>query len=241
MAGIAIHARITAAPDRLGEIRRLAAAIVARAGTSGSGVTRCDWFVSEARHECVAMIEHASNDSLLAHHATTAAGDHYRALLTQAGGAMDVLGTLTDAARNALGGYERREYAYADGLGSAAAVRGPAAPIEIYTGFAIQPGQLALFRRYALELTDVVRAGDPGTARYDWFYDDAHDACIALDTYVDSAAMFTHMKNCHAAHEKLLKLSTMTTEFLGELPPEAMQAVSKYSPYVLRYLCGLRS
>ena len=241
MAGIEIHARITAAPDTIGEVRRLAAAIVDRAGVSGSGVARCDWFVSEARHECVAMIEHASNESLLAHHAATSAGDHYRALLTQARGAMDVLGTLTDAARKALGGYERREYDYADGLGGVAAECGPAAPIEIYTGFVVQPGQLALFKRYALELTDVVRAGDPGTARYDWFYDDAHDACIAMDTYVDSAAMFTHIKNCHAAHEKLLTLSTMTTEFLGELPAEAMQAVSKYSPYVVRYLCGLRS
>jgi quinol monooxygenase YgiN len=241
MAGIEIHARITAAPGRLEEIKRLAAAIVNRAGAGGSGVARCDWFVSDARHECVAMIEHASNESLLAHHTAAAAGDHYRALLTQAGGAMDILGTLTDAARKALGGYERWEYAYADGLGSAAAARGPAAPIEIYTGFAIQPGQLDLFRRYALELTDVVRASDPGTARYDWFYDEAHEACVAMDTYVDSAAMFTHMKNCHAAHEKLLTLSTMTTEFLGELPAEAMQAVSKYSPYVLRYLCGLKS
>jgi quinol monooxygenase YgiN len=122
-----------------------------------------------------------------------------------------------------------------------AASSGSAGPIEIYTGFAIQPGQLAQFKRLAVELTNVVRAKDLGTTRYDWFYNDAQHVCIAMDTYVDAPAMFAHMKNCHEAHEKLLPLSTMTTEFLGELPSVAMQAVAKYQPYILKFLCGLQS
>ena len=57
----------------------------------------------------------------------------------------------------------------------------------------------------------------------------------------DPASMFSHMRNCHEAHNKLLHHSTMVTEFLGALPMAAMQAVAKYDPYIAPVLVGLRA
>jgi quinol monooxygenase YgiN len=238
MATIEIHARLTGRAGGYDAVKRIASDVVAVARQPGSGVVRCDWYANDAQRECVAMIEHATAASMQAHH--TAAGNHYQALLLHASGALDIFGAPDVSAHAALNGYKLRMFEYADGLGAMAASSGSAGPMEIYTGFAIQPGQLALFKRLAVELTNVVRAKDPGTTRYDWFYNDALNACIAMDTYVDAPAMFTHMKNCHDAHEKLLPLSTMTTEFLGELPEVAMQAVSRYQPYILNFHCGLQ-
>jgi quinol monooxygenase YgiN len=238
MATIEIHARLTSRAGGSDAVKRNAGAIVAVARRPGSGVARCDWYSNDAKRECVAMIEHASAASMQAHHA--AAGKHYKSLLSHADGALDIFGMPDADTRAALNGYELRLFEYADGLGSLGATTAAARPIEIYTGFTVKPGQLALFKRLAVELTNVVRAKDSGTTRYDWFYNDALNACIAMDTYVDAPAMFTHMKNCHDAHEKLLPLSTMTTEFLGELPEVAMQAVSRYQPYILNFHCGLQ-
>jgi quinol monooxygenase YgiN len=239
MATIEIHARLTGRTGGFHAVKRIAGAIVVAARQPGSGVARCDWYANDAKRECVAMIEHATAATMQAHYA--AAGNHYQALLLHASGALDIFGAPDASTWAALEGYGLRIFQYADRLG-APAVRNAAVPrIEIYTGFAIQPGQLAQFKRLAVELTNVVRAKDLGTTRYDWFYNDAQNACIAMDTYVDAPAMFAHMKNCHDAHEKLLPLSTMTTEFLGELPDVAMQAVAKYQPYILKFLYGLQS
>ena len=119
--------------------------------------------------------------------------------------------------------------------------RQPTEHIEIYTHFALHPGKLDVFKRDAAALLEVVKQKDTGTSRYDWFYDDANLTAVAADTYDDPASMFSHMRNCHEAHNKLLHHSTMVTEFLGTLPLAAMQAVAKYDPYIAPFLVGLRA
>lgn len=127
---------------------------------------------------------------------------------------------------------EGRRLTFAFGLEARPARRCPSG-IEIVTRFRIAEGKEDAFRSIAGRLTDLVRAADPGTARYDWFFSDDGRVCIALDTYRDTAGMLAHMGNAHELHERLLELAVMATEFLGHLPADALAAVAKYDPFVL--------
>ena len=90
------------------------------------------------------------------------------------------------------------------------------------------------------DLIPIVSSKDPGTTRYDWFYDDEKLQCVAMDCYKDTPSMFAHMKNAHDVHELLFDHSTMVTEFLGELPEEAKAAVARYNPYIRPLYAGLK-
>jgi quinol monooxygenase YgiN len=191
------------------------------------------------------MAVHRDTDALRSHIAS--AGALYGRLTQQASVALQWIGRPAAAALQALplqamiADFDSGQGATSGADKFSRDINGQPIPhIEIYTHFAVQPGKLAEFKVHARECLDIVVARDPGTARYDWFYDDANLVSLALDTYNDPQSMFAHMKNCHDAHEKLLRVSAMTTEFLGELPPEAMAAISKYNPYVVRFVAGLK-
>jgi quinol monooxygenase YgiN len=209
-------------------------------------VLRCDWFAHDAKQECIGMLAYRGDAALIAHR--VAAAESFAAL--------ERTGTLEVRFLGQPSAEAFRHWAHLSpsvvefdsgitGTPGAARYRDRSAAaskrhIEIYTTFAIRAGRVADFRRNAAAVLDIVKQKDPGTARYDWYYDDATGSCVALDTYSDPASMFAHMRNCHDAHEKLLHDSTMLTEFLGELPPEAMAAVAKYQPYVVRFVAGLQ-
>jgi quinol monooxygenase YgiN len=157
-----------------------------------------------------------------------------------------LIDTAPDADLIPGGGTKLFRFAAGLGPGSAASSFNPAGGrgetnhIEIYTRFFINPGSLAAFREAAAAMLQTTRENDPGTSRYDWFYDAAESECLALDTYDDAAAMFAHMANCHDAHERLLANATMVTEFLGGLPAAALAGLSKYEPYILPFFAGLK-
>jgi quinol monooxygenase YgiN len=227
--------------DFIGIARQLAAVTA----ETNPYTTRCDWFVHEAKNEAIAMIAHRDTAALQAHIANT--GAFYGQLTQIAQTALQWVGRPPPAALQAL----PMPATIADFDSGQAVSSGadkfnrlttgqPIPHIEIYTHFAIQPGKLAEFKIHAKECLGLVIAKDPGTARYDWFYDDANRVSLALDTYNDPPSMFAHMKNCHEAHDRLLKISTMTTEFLGELPPAVLTAISKYQPYVVKFVAGLK-
>jgi quinol monooxygenase YgiN len=206
---------------------------------------RCDWFVNTAGNEAISMAVHRDAAALQSHIASTSA--LYDRLAQLASVTLQWIGRPTAAALQALplpagiADFDSGQGATSGADKFSGDVSGQPIPhIEIYTHFAVHPGKLAEFKVHARECLDIVIASDPGTARYDWFYDDEHLVSLALDTYNDPQSMFAHMKNCHEAHAKLLQVSTMTTEFLGELPPEAMAAISKYNPYVARFVAGLK-
>lgn len=238
MMTIEIHVRLTSHDGKFDDAKKLADAILAAAKQSGDRTVRCDWFAHDRKKECVAMIVHADEAAMRAHQEV--AGEYYRSLSASCEAAFDVFGRPDAEALAAISKFNLRVFNFADGLTRGPAVRASTNQIEIYTGFSIQPGKLSLFKRLAAELTHVVRKKDTGTLRYDWFYDDEHRACVSLDTYADAGAMFAHMKNCHDAHDKLLEHALMTTEFLGELPEEAMRAVARYDPYILQFYRGLQ-
>lgn len=249
MQPIEIYVKLKFAPAALGRLRDCARAIVAAAKRE-PGCIRCDWFLQAQRHEAIAMLVYRDAAALRAHR--LAATPEEGQLRSIGSVAVEFLGQPPAQAQLELQSYSPTVMHFASGLdaqsGAAHFARPEAAPgataaatphIEIYTRFSLRREGLAAFKQGADQLLELVRKGDPATSRYDWFFDDARLACVAMDTYADAPGMFAHMKNCHDAHAKLLEHSVMVTEFLGTLAPEAMQAVAKYDPYIAPFLVGL--
>lgn len=242
MAGIETHARCRIQEGRLEAFKRHASRIVDAAREAGD-VLRCDWFISEERGEAVAMTVYRDEDALLAHRER--AEEAWRGeRSTSSGGVFEVFGELSGRARAVLAEENPRMFRFVRGLkdGQPQPVVGARKPdgIEIYTRFDIRDGELEAFKACGAELLAVVRDSDPGTLRYDWFYDEAQLQCVVMDTYADTQGMFAHMRNAHDAHEKVLAHASMITEFLGELPADAAGAVAKYDPFVVKLHAGLR-
>lgn len=242
MANIEIHARCRIQDGRLDTFKQHASRIV-DAGREAGGVLRCDWFISEERGESVAMTVYRDEDALVAHRGR--AEEAWRGVRSAcAGGVFEVFGILSDRARVVLAEENPRMFGFVHGLkdGQPQPVVGARKPggIEIYTRFDIRDGELEAFKARGAELLAVVRDNDPGTLRYDWFYDEAQLQCVVMDTYADAQGMFAHMRNAHDAHEKVLAHASMITEFLGELPAHAAAAVAKYDPFVVKLHAGLR-
>jgi quinol monooxygenase YgiN len=246
MEHVELYAKFKVRPGLFARYRQLATAIAALSRDRDDGTLRCDWFANEACHEGVALFVHRDATALQAHRALNS--DNYAQLSTCCDVSTEFLGTPSDATRRTLAGVNPGVLDFAFGMqavsGAQAFTRAVAnvrcEHIEIYTRFLLQPGRLAEFRQVAAELLAVVKNKDPATSRYDWFFDADGRVSVAMDTYDTASAMFAHMRNCHDVHEKLLHMSTMVAEFLGDLPPDALQAVRKYNPYIASFVAGLK-
>ncbi len=245
MPRIEIYTKFKIHDGRLESFKDAVEGLVAITKAAGPRVLRYDWFLDDDRLECVAMEVYAGAAAMEAH--SELAGENQLALHEYAYRSVEVLnGPMPED--DLIPGGGTKLFRFGQGLGedSAAAKFSPepgagATPhIEIYTRFFINPGSLEAFKTEAAELLRIVRASDPGTSRYDWFYDAEGTQCLVRDTYNDAAAMLAHMKNCHDAHERLLANAIMVTEFLGALPEAAMVAVAKYDPYILPFFAGLK-
>jgi quinol monooxygenase YgiN len=225
--------------------------ILSAATEANSGLTRCDWFHSDKNQEWVALFTYRDAAAAQTHHRLCARD--CGALVASGDVVVEVLSGATPEVLAAWPGVRPQTFYFGGGLKSvsmaaeftaetASPVPGHTGSdhIEIYTRFEIKPGDLGIFKKLAAELIGIVKAKDPGTPRYDWFYDDEHRASVAMDTYANAGAMFAHMKNCHDVHHELLQHSSMVTEFLGELPKEAKDAVAKYDPYIVKFYAGLK-
>jgi len=244
---IETYAKFKIHPGKLEEFKTRLAALAPRVRENEPNTLRYDYFLNEEKCEAVAMDYYGDSHAMFAHQQN--AGPFHRALLECSDMSVEFLGIPTDDAVDAVKKFGPQFFVFDKGLddvpGALRFTREPGTPstehIEIYTRFHIHDGKLEEFKKGADEILATVKEKDTGTLRYDWFYDDSKNICIAMDTYKDADGMFNHMQNCHAPHSKLLELSTMTTEFLGELPAAAKEAVTKYSPYILPFHAGLKS
>lgn len=203
---------------------------------------RNDWFLHEGKAESVVMAVYRDDAAFRAHHA--AAREHFDAVADMCDASLEFLGEIAADTESALRAFNPRVFRFAYGIKPSSttmheALRSPNG-IEIYTKFTIFPGHLDSCKQVGADLIPIVSSKDPGTSRYDWFYDDEKLQGIAMDCYLDTPSMFAHMKNAHDVHELLFDHSTMITEFLGELPEDAKAAVARYNPYVLPLYAGLR-
>ena len=245
MKPIELYAKLQWRTGGMPTFKECAAAIVEVAKPL-DGCLRCDWFVHEARQEAILMVVWRDAEAQRLFWQSGAA--LFAKLTQQAAIAVEFLGRPPALADIVLRPLMPQVLQFSRGIDadsgaqkfSRAVTAEQSCHIEIYTHFRIHRECLAPFKSTATELLAIVRSKDPGSSRYDWYFDDERLLCVALDTYDDAPAMFSHMKNCHDVHARLLDYSTMVTEFLGALPPDAMQAVAKYDPYIATFLLGLK-
>ena len=241
MSNVEFYAKLKIREGQLAAFKRHVDAIV-DAARNRADTLRHDWFLYEGKGESVVMAVYRDDAAFQSHHA--AACEHFDALPRICAPSLEFLGDAAPATQAALAAFNPRVFKFAYGIKPASttlheALRSPAG-IEIYTKFTIFPGHLDGCKRVGADLIPIVSSKDPGTSRYDWFYDDEALQGIAMDCYLDTPSMFAHMKNAHDVHELLFDHSTMVTEFLGELPEDAKAAVARYNPYILPLYAGIQ-
>lgn len=242
MPNIEFYAKLKINVGQLQKFKQHADAIVATAWETGPATLRCDWFIHEGKSESVAMVVYQDDAAMQLH--LKLAHSHFDALADCGYGSLEFLGDVSATAQRAMSRFNPRVLPFAYGIKSISTTMHGALTsgkgIEIYTRFDILPGHFEGCKAVGAELIPIVSSKDPGTTRYDWFYDEANLQGVAMDAYLDTPSMFAHMKNAHDVHEKLFDHSTMITEFLGDLPEEAKAAVARYNPYILPLYAGLK-
>jgi quinol monooxygenase YgiN len=231
MQAVETYAKYRIAAGQFPRFTQLVDAIDQTLASRRSSVPRADWFAGEAKGEAIAITVYRDETAYreVAGLLANLLAELNRICTTT----IEILGGLAAECRNDTTARTHR-FAYGINARPTPLATAPASDrIEIFTQFNIKPGRLAQFEALGAEMTRIVRERDPGTIRYDWYYDDASRHCFALDTYADPPSMFAHMKNCHAIHERMIAEATMVTEFLGELPEAAQNAVARYDPYIL--------
>lgn len=237
MGRIETYARFKIHDGQLAAFRRQAKALVDAAKRQPP--VRLDWFSSAETNEAAAIAIHRDEAALAGHLDQSA--DAYAGLLKIAGlQSLDQLGGADTAPAASIFGMAPRHFRFDGGVHEVPAFDPADGVIEIFTRFFIKPGEFEIFKTYADQVLAIVREKDPGTIRYDWFYDTANEQCIAMDTYAGWDGTIKHMKNCHVPHDELTKHGTMITEFLGEMDPALNARLAAFKPYILKYDAGLK-
>jgi quinol monooxygenase YgiN len=98
----------------------------------------------------------------------------------------------------------------------------------------IPADNLAEFKRAAAQAVEIAR-GEPGTLQYAWFFSDDETACVALETYEDSAAVLAHVAHLGETFGQLLELGgDCKFELLGDPSPELVGATSALDLTILQ-------
>jgi quinol monooxygenase YgiN len=247
MTPIETYAKFLIHQGQLEEFKRRVQANVNVVREKDPGTLRYDWFLDEDKMECVAMDTYKNEESLYAHQAN--ATSTMGAVLECADMEVTFLGQPSTEAKERIMKFKPRLFEFRGGLEKESsayrfsATETPAGSdhIEIYTRFVSTPEQYEQFKEASQALLEIVREKDTKTIRYDWFYDDENCECIAMDTYAGAQGMFEHMTNANTRHSKMLEYCTVFTEFLGELPEQAMSRVAHYDPNIVAFYRGLKS
>ena len=62
--------------------------------------------------------------------------------------------------------------------------------LEVTAWLKIHEGKLAEFKNVVAQVRETVKAKDPGTLRYDIYYNEDETVCAVKEKYKDSAAFF---------------------------------------------------
>ena len=61
--------------------------------------------------------------------------------------------------------------------------------------FKIHEGKLEEFKRLSAQAMEIVKTKDPGTLRYDTYFNDDESECVILEMFRDSQALIDHAQN----------------------------------------------
>jgi len=111
--------------------------------------------------------------------------------------------------------------------------------LQVTAGLKIHDGKLNEFMDMSSKCFTVVKAKDPGTLQYDWFFNEDKSECVVREKYADSNAVFAHLGNMGDLLGKLLQVSDMSLEVFGNPSPELRQATAAMNPKIYSFYQGL--
>lgn len=104
--------------------------------------------------------------------------------------------------------------------------------IQVTATFSIHPGRQDDFLELADECIQIVEQEDSGTLQYDWFLNEAGDACVVRETYADSDAVLEHIAHVGEKLGALLEVADIELEVFGDPSAELAEAAAGLAPTV---------
>ncbi|MBN8290849.1 antibiotic biosynthesis monooxygenase [Rhodobacter sp. NTK016B] len=99
----------------------------------------------------------------------------------------------------------------------------------------LDPGRADELRALAADMSESVRADEPGCTLYEWFISEDGTQCHILEGYADDEAVVTHVKNLNAKFARQLFGIATPARFVvyGTPGDEARNAIHALKPVYL--------
>ena len=111
--------------------------------------------------------------------------------------------------------------------------------IQIVVEATISEGKVDALKKLAQETLDVVKAKDPGTLAYQFYFNNDESKVYFLERYKDSQSFLSHMENTIPHQQKLRELATITRiEVFGNPSPDLEKTLSSFGARFFKYWNG---
>jgi len=111
--------------------------------------------------------------------------------------------------------------------------------LQIAARFQIHNGQLASFKQVAAECLAAVKATEPDSLQYEWWFDSNETECVVRETYGDSNGLLAHLGNLGDLFGKLLAISDFSAEVYGQPSAELLQATNGLNVKLYKFHQGI--
>ena len=93
----------------------------------------------------------------------------------------------------------------------------------------IDTGKLDECKKMVNELIERVKANEPNTLSYEWFFNEDESKCYLLEWYKDSEALQAHLENVGVLLGPLLEIAPLTELMIyGDPSDELRQAIEPF-------------
>lgn len=107
--------------------------------------------------------------------------------------------------------------------------------------FIIKDGKLNEFKKLVRNMSKVVKANEPGTLIYSFYFDKDQTKCVAHEIYANSEAVLTH-DNSHASQTILPRIFSISRiskfEVYGNPNKKLQKALTSFSPDTYNLFTG---
>lgn len=106
--------------------------------------------------------------------------------------------------------------------------------LQVTVHLTLRPGVTSQFERIAAQALAAARDADPGTIRYDWYFDDTRGACVILEAFESSTAFLAHTRNVGPYLQQLSELAEIEVAVFGDASAEVREAATKMGAPIFR-------
>ncbi len=111
--------------------------------------------------------------------------------------------------------------------------------IQVTAVFTIAPGKQQAFRQVGDELITKVRAEEPDTLQYLWYYGEDGSTCRVREIYTNSDALLRHVANVGDLLPRLMETCEVTVEVCGPVSEAVRTTVAAFGAVVFDYHGGV--